>query len=89
MQKKAKYETSPERLGAIRETLEAIFEERGGHAGDSFDDEESLRPLAQRLRVPYLVVLTTRLGFGGLSEADVEDYNAWRAMLGKAGKEAR
>ncbi len=87
--KESKYETSPERIGAIRGALEAIFEESDGRAADAFADEESLRSLAQRLRVPYLEVLTTRYGFGGLSETDVEEYATWRTMRGQSGKEGR
>jgi hypothetical protein len=81
MEKRTKYETSPERLAAIQDTLDALLDESGGRAADHFDNEEDLRALAQRLQLPYLAVLTTQFGLGSITETDVEEYNAWRAKV--------
>jgi hypothetical protein len=77
-----RFETSPERLAAIRGTLDAVCDVGG--ALDAFDSEKDLRALAQRLRLPYLAVQLTQLGITGLTERDVDEYNAWRAAC--AGK---
>jgi hypothetical protein len=81
MQDRTKYETSPERVAAIRGALDAVFDESGGRAADHFDDEEDLRALAQRLRLPYLAVLASQFGFGDIGEKDFEEYNAWRVAM--------
>ncbi|MBI4516719.1 MAG: hypothetical protein HY699_12980 [Deltaproteobacteria bacterium] len=78
------FETSPERIEAIRDTLDAMCG-AGQCVFDSFEDAASLRSLAKTLRLPYLQVQLMRLGTAGLTEADVDEYNTWRASLGGQG----
>ncbi len=80
-----KYETSPERIAVISETLDAIYDAGGYDTFDGFYDEQSLRNLAAHLRVPYVQLLLTCAGTTGLTEEDVTEYNNWRAACAKGG----
>jgi hypothetical protein len=85
---RARLETSPERVALICNTLNGLCD-ADYRVLDALGDEKSLRALAERLRLPYLQVQLTGAGVAGLTEADVDEYNAWRAALSrKAGAEA-
>ncbi|MGD0950029.1 MAG: hypothetical protein ABSA52_21710 [Candidatus Binatia bacterium] len=80
-----RFETSPERLACISDVIDAVLDAGGITAHDALNDEASLRALASNLQLPYLAVQISRLGTGGLSETDVDEYNTWRAALDKGG----
>jgi hypothetical protein len=81
----SRFETSPERIACIYEVIDAMRDAGGITTHDAFSDEDSLRTLASNLRVPYLALQVSRLGSGGITETDVDEYNAWRAALDKGG----
>ncbi|MFN8626027.1 MAG: hypothetical protein U0587_08615 [Candidatus Binatia bacterium] len=81
----AQLETSPERITCIEDFIDAAFEEGGFKAFDAFSSEESIRALAERVRLPYLALVLTQLGFDGLTHADIDEYVAWRATVGRKG----
>ena len=78
-----RFETSPERVAMIEEVLNAMHDAGGHTVLDAFTDEESTRRLAERLRLPYLQVELMVTGHVGLTQADVDDYNGWRAALNR------
>jgi len=81
--RRPQFETSPERIALISDTLTGLQEAGGLTAFDAFTDADQLRRLAGRLRLPYLALQLTIVGHADLTAADVDEYNAWRASLDK------
>ncbi len=77
------YETDPARLKHMVELIETL-DAAGDHGMlDAFDSEGPLRRLAEHLRVPYLYVQMLPFGIAGITDADVDEYNDWRAACGR------